>query len=80
MELPLAAPSLAGHTSLVSGSGRRLRQIAGDPHAAIGAVTMHDGGTTGTLHCSPRRLFEDLTSEFNSHRAYESPGVVGFGG
>lgn len=69
IELPIPAPSLAGKALLVTGSGRRLRQIAVDPLASIGAVRVHDGGETATLHTSPRRLFEQLTSEFNSHLA-----------
>ena len=67
IELPCAAPSLAGGTILVTGSGRRLRQIVADPEACVGAVKVHDGGTTATLFTSPRRLFAKLTSEFNSH-------------
>lgn len=74
--LPLPAPALAGRTILATGSGRRLRQIAADPEAAIGAVRIHDGGTTATLHTSPRRLFERLTSEFNSHLAVHQDQVA----
>ena len=65
--LPAPAPALAGHTILVTGSGRRLRQIHQDPEANIGAVVVHDDGINATLYTSPRRLFERLTSEFNSH-------------
>ncbi|BDZ41366.1 rhamnulose-1-phosphate aldolase [Paraoerskovia sediminicola] len=67
IELPDAAPALAGGTVLVTGSGRRLRQIESDPEACVGALKIHEGGLTATLHSSPRRLFEKLTSEFNSH-------------
>ncbi|WP_028048700.1 class II aldolase/adducin family protein [Cellulomonas sp. URHD0024] len=67
IDLPAPAPALAGHTILVTGSGRRLRQIQDDPEANIGAVLVHADGLTATLHTSPRRLFEKLTSEFNSH-------------
>ncbi|MFZ1489787.1 MAG: class II aldolase/adducin family protein [Ilumatobacteraceae bacterium] len=67
--LPLAVPALAGHTLLVTGSGRRLRQIKADPLSCVGALSVHDGGTTATLRSSPRRLFERLTSELNSHLA-----------
>jgi len=66
-ELPLPAPALAGHTILVTGSGRRLRQIQDDPEASVAAVRIHDGGLTATMYTSPRRLFANLTSEFNSH-------------
>lgn len=67
IELPLPAPALAGHWLLCTGSGRRLRQVGADPEANVGAVLVHEGGLTGTLHTSPRRRFARLTSEFNSH-------------
>ena len=73
--LPLPAPALAGRTVLATGSGRRLRQIKDDPEAAVGAVRIHDDGSTGTLYTSPRRLFERLTSEFNSHLAVHQDQV-----
>lgn len=76
IELPLPAPSLAGRTLLVTGSGRRLRQIGTDPLANVGAVRVHEGGHTATLHTSPRRLFEKLTSEFNSHLAVHEDHVA----
>jgi rhamnulose-1-phosphate aldolase len=75
IELPRPAPALAGHTLLVTGSGRRLRQIAADPLANVGAVRIHPGGGTATLHTSPSRLFEQLTSELNSHLAVHDDQV-----
>lgn len=65
--LPLPAPHLVGGTLLVTGSGRRLRQIIEDPEACVGAVKVHEDGLSATMYSSPRRLFENLTSEFNSH-------------
>jgi rhamnulose-1-phosphate aldolase len=41
--------------------------VAADPAANLGAVLVDEGGETGTLHTSPRRVFEHLTSEWNSH-------------
>lgn len=76
IELPLPAPALVGRTLLVTGSGRRLRQIERDPLANVGAVQVHDGGRTATLHTSPHRLFERLTSEFNSHLAVHDDQVA----
>lgn len=67
IQLPLPAPALVGGTILVTGSGRRLREIQKDPEANIGALRVHDDGHTATLYSSPRRLFTNLTSEFNSH-------------
>ncbi|WP_263117891.1 class II aldolase/adducin family protein [Cellulomonas sp. RIT-PI-Y] len=74
--LPLPAPALAGQIVLSTGSGRRLRQIAADPEAAVGAVRVHEGGTTATLFTSERRAFERLTSEFNSHLAVHQDQVA----
>lgn len=76
IELPVPAPALAGRTLLVTGSGRRLRQIHEDPEANVAAVRVHDGGRTGTLFTSPRRLFERLTSELNSHLAVHEDQVA----
>ncbi|MCS6775345.1 MAG: class II aldolase/adducin family protein [Chloroherpetonaceae bacterium] len=67
--LPHPAPALAGGGLLVSGSGRRLREILDDPTANLGFVQVDPGGTTGRLYTSERRLFRNLTSEFNSHLA-----------
>ncbi|HEY0216655.1 MAG TPA: class II aldolase/adducin family protein [Cellulomonas sp.] len=75
IDLPLPAPALAGRTVLATGSGRRLRQIHRDPEAAVGAVLVHEGGETATLRTSPRRQFERLTSEFNSHLAVHQDHV-----
>jgi rhamnulose-1-phosphate aldolase len=69
IELPEPAPELAGKAFLVTGSGRRLREIADAPEANLGLVVINEGGVTGTLRTSPRRLFERLTVEFNSHLA-----------
>lgn len=77
--LPLPAPALAGRTVLATGSGRRLRQIAADPEAAVGAVQVHEGGLTATLLTSRRRLFAKLTSEFNSHLAVHQDQVASRG-
>lgn len=76
IELPLPAPALAGKTLLVTGSGRRLRQLHEDPEAAIAGVRVHDGGLTATMLTSPRRLFAKLTSEFNSHLAVHQDQVA----
>jgi rhamnulose-1-phosphate aldolase len=54
---------------LVSGSGRRLREIILDPAANLGALVIDPGGKTGQLHTTSRRLFARLTSELNSHIA-----------
>jgi rhamnulose-1-phosphate aldolase len=54
---------------LVSGSGRRLREIIDEPTANIACVVVNDNGRTGKLYTSYNRRFERVTSEFNSHLA-----------
>ena len=76
IRLPVPAPNLAGHTVIVTGSGRRLRDIATDTQANLGAVRVLPDGETGLLHTSPRRLFERLTSEWNSHLAVHDDTVA----
>ena len=74
--LPVPAPALAGRTVLVTGSGRRLRQIQDDPEANVAAVVIGADGLSATRYTSPRRLFERLTSEFNSHLAVHQDQVA----
>jgi rhamnulose-1-phosphate aldolase len=76
IELPVLLPGLAGGSFLVSGSGRRLREIIKDPAANLGFVTVDEGGRTARLFTSPRRLFARLTSEFNSHLAVHADQVA----
>lgn len=75
IKLPLAVPDLAGALFLVSGSGRRLREILDDPAANLGCLVVEEGGQTARLFTSPRRLFTRLTSEFNSHLAIHADQV-----
>lgn len=74
--LPEPAPALAGHLVIVTGSGRRLRDIHLDPAANLAVVLIDADGRTGRLHTSPRRLFERPTSEFNSHLAVHNDQVI----
>jgi rhamnulose-1-phosphate aldolase len=67
--LPQQVPELEGATFLVSGSGRRLREIIDDSTANIAGIVVNEGGKTGTLYASKDRRFERVTSEFNSHLA-----------
>jgi rhamnulose-1-phosphate aldolase len=69
IELPQPVPELAGATFLVSGSGRRLREIIDEPVASIACIFVNEGGRTGKLFTSSQRRFERITSEFNSHLA-----------
>jgi rhamnulose-1-phosphate aldolase len=74
--LPVPVPHLAGHTVLVTGSGRRLRDIAANPVANVGAVRIAADGVTAILWTSPTRLFGTLTSEWNSHLAVHEDTVA----
>ena len=67
--LPQPVPDLAGATIIVTGSGRRLREIMNAPTASLGGVVINPGGSTARLHTAPERRFERVTSEFNSHLA-----------
>lgn len=69
IELPQPVPELSGAIFLVTGSGRRLREILDDPLANLAAIVVEQDGKTGLLYASPRRRFERVTSEFNSHLA-----------
>jgi rhamnulose-1-phosphate aldolase len=76
ISLPQAVPGLAGAAFLVTGSGRRLREIIQDPPGNLGCVVVDEGGKTAKLYTSPRRLFANLTSEFNSHVAVHNSQVT----
>jgi rhamnulose-1-phosphate aldolase len=67
--LPQPVPELAGRILIVTGSGRRLREIIHDPAANLACLAIEKEGRTARLYTSPRRLFTNLTSEFNSHLA-----------
>lgn len=79
LQLPQPTPSLAGKVVIVSGSGRRLRDIRTDPTANLGAVVIDASGTSARLYTSPRRLFANVTSEFNSHLAVHNDQVESTG-
>lgn len=68
-ELPQPVPELAGATFLVTGSGRRLREVIDIPTANIACIVVEEGGRTASLYTSYHRRFERVTSEFNSHLA-----------
>jgi rhamnulose-1-phosphate aldolase len=75
IKLPQPAPHLANQIVVVTGSGRRLREIQTDPVANLGVVRISADGTAGTLHTAPGRLFERVTSEWNSHLAVHDDTV-----
>ena len=69
MSLPQPVPELAGATFLVTGSGRRLREIMDEPTASIAGLVVEAGGQTAKVHKAYGHRFERVTSEFNSHLA-----------
>jgi rhamnulose-1-phosphate aldolase len=75
IRLPQPAPHLANHVVIVTGSGRRLREIRVNPAANLAAVRISADGVGGTLHTAPDRLFEHVTSEWNSHLAVHDDTV-----
>jgi rhamnulose-1-phosphate aldolase len=75
IKLPVPVPHLAGGSVLMSGSGRRLREIIQDPAYHLGFVTIDPGGETARLYTSPAKRFTMLSSEFNSHIAIHNDQV-----
>ncbi len=75
IDLPEPVPGLAGAVFLVSGSGRRMREIIHDPAANLGCLVVGANGRTGSLYTSPGRLFTHLTSEFNTHLSVHADQV-----
>jgi len=69
IDLPVPVPDLAGTTLIVSGSGRRLRDILAAPTANLACIMVEAGGRTGKMFTSPDCQFKRVTSEFNSHLA-----------
>ncbi|MFH0920822.1 MAG: class II aldolase/adducin family protein [Fibrobacterota bacterium] len=76
LNLPITVPDLAGRSIVVTGSGRRLRELRQDPLGNLGVVVIRDGGRQATLYTSPKRRFQQLTSEFNSHLAVHREQVA----
>jgi len=69
MDLPHPVPELAGMTLIVTGSSRRLRDVAEAPLANLAGVLVEPGGKTGKFFTSHQARFKRVTSEFNSHLA-----------
>lgn len=76
VKLPWKVPALAGHTVLVTGTGRRLRQLCEEPETNIAAFVIHPGGETATQHSNDRNGEFRPTSEFNSHLGVHEDQVI----
>jgi rhamnulose-1-phosphate aldolase len=69
IDLPVPAPDLAEATLIVTGSGRRLRDVIEAPEANLACIVVEAGGRTGKMFTSLDCPFKRVTSEFNSHLA-----------
>ena len=69
VELPVRVPELAGATVIVTGSGRRLREISDSPKDNLACIVIENSGETGRMFTSESCPFKRVTSEFNSHLA-----------
>lgn len=69
IDLPQAVPELSGATFIVSGSGRRLRELREEPTVHLACLIVNEGGETAKMYSAYNRRFERVTSEFNSHLA-----------
>jgi len=69
IDLPVPAPDLSGATLIVTGSGRRLREIAEEPTANLAVILIEEGGKTGRMFTAVDCPFKKVTSEFNTHLA-----------
>ena len=76
ISLPEPVPHLAQKGFLVTGSGRRLREIIQDPTLHLGYIVVNDGGTTAQHFSSPQRRYARLTSELNSHLAIHQDAIT----
>ena len=76
IRLPCDVPHLAGGSILMSGSGRRLREIIDNPLDNLGFVQINEDGETARLYTTSSKLFARLSSEFNSHLAIHNDQVA----
>ena len=74
--LTQTVPELAGATFIVSGSGRRLRELSEEPTAHLACLVVNERGETAELYTSFQRRFERVTSEFNSHLAVHADQII----
>src|SRR5512134_2734730 len=63
IDLPVPAPELAGATVIVTGSGRRLRDIMDAPAANLACIRVETGGRMGKMFTAPECPFQRVTSE-----------------
>ena len=66
---PVILPDLEGAQILATASGRRLREVAGDPYANLVLVEIGAKGETGTVRYAAGKGPLRPTSEINTHLA-----------
>lgn len=74
--LPVNVLALAGGWLIVTGSGRRLRDVRHSPQTTLCWLYVHDNGTQATLHAAASLR---PTSELNTHLAAHSAQVAANG-
>lgn len=79
IDLPQRVPELAGAYFLVTGSGRRLREILNRPSAHLACLHVEEGGATARQYTAPEHEFKRVSSEFNSHLAVHYDQVLSSG-
>ncbi len=67
IQLAEPAPNLANGAVLVTGFGRRLRDISKHPAENLGLIKIKEDGFTGILYSSPDRAFSRLSNDFSSY-------------
>lgn len=72
IDLPVAAPALAGGSVVVTGAGRRLRDVAEQPERAVCLLRIDDDGRRATLHAG---VGARPTSELNTHLSVHNDHV-----
>jgi rhamnulose-1-phosphate aldolase len=73
LDLPIRVPAIAGGWVIVTGAGRRLRDVATSPSTTLCCLQIHSGGARATLYAGT-----DIrpTSELNSHLAIHNDQVT----
>jgi rhamnulose-1-phosphate aldolase len=72
IDLPVACPALQGGWLVVTGAGRRMRDLSQDPEATLIILEILDGGRQATLFSASNAK---PTSELNSHLAIHDDQV-----
>ncbi|MGK7903762.1 MAG: class II aldolase/adducin family protein [Hormoscilla sp.] len=75
ISLPLPAPALSGGWVIITGSGRRERDITNHPELVICLLQINSGGETASLYAADAEIAP--TSEWNSHLGVHNDHVAG---